>query len=165
MDTINSRMDRRGFVRLLGGSALAIAGGALVLPQGAEAGIGWCRADPEFSVDGLIGNVYVATEQGAKIESTGPIQLRFRVPIECNVELLSVDSGLGRGYDISIEHVDRLKNGNRRIHIEVRMLVPAIGTHAVRAEFVPGNVVELADYKVGQTNEWIKLKTHLKKPK
>lgn len=68
-----ARLSRRDALRLIGGSTLALAGTTLLLPGRASAGRVWCRADPTFRVDGIVGNVYVSGELDRIYDSTGPI--------------------------------------------------------------------------------------------
>jgi hypothetical protein len=164
MDTTQT-FSRRSILRLLGGATLATIP-ALGLAGQARAGRGWCRVDPSFQVDDLIGNVFVAGEIDRKYDTTGPIQLRFVVPQGTYVELLASDPGFGHGYDISYHYTEKLKKDHKKIEIEIEVFVPAVSDDLpVRVEFVPGATVEIEDHKDGRTNKWIKVKTQLKKPK
>lgn len=163
--TTNQSMTRRHALRLLGGAALA-AVPALRLAGDAAAGRSWCRLDPSFLVDGLVGNVFVSGELDRAYDTTGPIQLNFTVPEGTYVELLSSDPGFGHGYDISYSYQPKLKNDHKKIEIEIDVLVPAISDDLpIRVEFVPNATVEVEDRKDGKTNKRIKVKTQLKKPK
>lgn len=157
-------LSRRAALRLAAGATLAAV--PVLAPRGARAGRAWCRTDPAFLVDGLVGNVYVAGELNRAYDVTGPIRLVFTVPEGTDVQLLATDDGFGTGYDVSHEWTPRLKNDHKHIEIEVAVLVPA-GTDKlpVHVEFVPGATVEVEDQKDGTTNKWITVKTQLKKPK
>jgi hypothetical protein len=158
-------LTRRHAFRLLGGAALA-AVPALRLAGEAAAGRSWCRVDPSFLVDGLVGSVYVSGDVDKTYDTTGPIQLRFTVPAGTDVQLLAADDGFGQGYAIVHDWTDKLHNDHKQIEIEVEVLVPAGSDKLpVRVEFVPDGTVEVADRKDGTTNKRIKVKTQLKKPK
>jgi hypothetical protein len=165
MESPPTRFDRRHALRLFGGTALA-AVPALRLAGQASAGRSWCRVDPSFWVDGLIGNVYVSSDVDKTYDTTGPIQLKFTVPEGTDVQLLTSDDGFGQGYEVVHEWTDKLNNDDKKIEIEVEVFVPA-GTDKlpVRVEFVPDGTVEVEDHKDGTTNKKIKVKTQLKKPK
>lgn len=163
MQNINT-LTRRDAMRLLGGATLAAVAGVR-LAGDASAGRSWCRLDPTFLVDGLIGNVYVSGELNRAYDTTGPIQLKFSVPEGTYVELLASDPGFGYGYDITYHYTD-LKKDHKKIEIEIEVVVPAITDDLpILVEFVPNATVEVEDKKVGKTNKPIKVKTKLKKPK
>jgi hypothetical protein len=156
---------RRQALKLVAGAALAAIPTVDVARQVA-AGRNWCRLDPSFLVDGLIGNVYVAGELDTKYDTTGPIQLVFRIPEGSYVELLASDPGFGHGYDISYDYSPDCKRDHKKIDVEIEVFVPAITDKLpIRVEFVPNATVEVEDHKDGSTNKWIKVKTQLKKPK
>lgn len=156
---------RRHAIRLIAGGLLALPL-RMSLTEQARAGREWCRVDPTFRVDDLIGNVYVAGEIDRQYDTAGPIQLRFTVPETTSVELLASDPGFGYGYDISYHFTEKLKKDHQKIEVEVEVFVPAFSDDLpIRVEFVPGDTVEIEDKQVGKTNTWIKVKTLLKKPK
>jgi hypothetical protein len=156
---------RRTLLRRTGGMAL-VAVPALALAQRAEAGRAWCRVDPAFAVDGIVGNVFVSGELNRSYDVTGPIGLIFSVPPGTDVQLLSQDEGFGLGYDIVQTFDARLKNNKDKIDIEISVVVPA-GTKdlPVLVEFVPDGTIKSWDKKDGKTNQRIKVKTELRKPK
>lgn len=159
------RFTRRHVLRLLGGSALTVAGATLVLPESGGAARVWCRTDPTFSVDGMIGNVYVSGELDRAYDTTGPIQLTFYAPTGSVVELLAVDPGFGFGYDIRIAYDDGLKNDAKAIGLAIEVLVPSVSDKLpILVEFVPDGTILVADAKVGATNQIVRVKTELRKP-
>lgn len=161
----SARINRRDALRLGAGSILAVAGVALVRPGDVSASRVWCRADPAFRVNGIIGNVYVSGELDRVYDTTGPIQLKFIAPRGSSVELLSSDAGFGAGYDISLAYEDGLKNDNQRVGIKVEVIVPAASNGLpVLVEFVPDGTIEVADKQEGKTNQVIRVKTDLRRP-
>jgi hypothetical protein len=164
MPTPVAHLDRRHALRLLGGAALA-AIPAVRLAGDAAAGRSWCRVDPTFRVDGLVGNVYVAGELDRAYDTTGPIQLWFRAPAGSTIELLASDPGFGYGYDIYHIETAELKSDHKKIEIEIEVVVPARSELPIRVEFVPDGTIEVEDHKDGKTNKKIKVKTQLKKAK
>jgi hypothetical protein len=158
-------LTRRHALRLAGGAVLA-AVPALRLAGEASAGRSWCRVDPSFWVDGLVGNVYVSGDLNRDYDTTGPIRLTFTVPEGTNVQLLTSDDGFGQGYEVVHQWTERLHNDHKKIEIEIEVVVPALSDKLpVRVEFVPDGTVEVEDRKDGTTNKRIKVKTQLKKPK
>lgn len=156
--------NRRQALKLFAGAAFA-AVPALRAANEAAAGRTWCRLDPTFLVDGFVGNVYVSGELDTMYDTTGPIQMLFRVPAGSYVELLSSDPGFGYGYDVSYDYSPDLKNDHKKIDIEIQVLVPALTDKLpIRVEFVPNTTVEVEDRKDGNTNKLIKVKTRLRKP-
>lgn len=165
MTTPPARLTRRDALRLIGGSTLALAGTALLLPDKASAGRVWCRADPTFRVDGIVGNVYVSGEVDRVYDVTGPIQLRFIAPHGTVVELLASDGGFGQGYDIVYANESGLRNDDSRIALKIEVVVPAAGKRLpVLVEFVPDGTIQVADKHEGRTNEKIRVDTELRKP-
>jgi hypothetical protein len=158
-------LTRRSALRLAGGAVLA-AVPALRLAGQASAGRSWCRVDPSFWVDGLVGNVLVSGDVDRTYDTTGPIQLTFTVPEGTNVQLLASDDDFGQCYAIVHAWTEKLRNDHKKIEVEVEVVVPAVTDKLpVRVEFVPDGTVEVADRKDGTTNKRIKVKTQLKKPK
>jgi len=164
MDRNTQTYSRRQALRLVAGAALA-AVPALRATNEVAASRGWCRLDPTFLVDGFVGNVYVSGELDTTYDTTGPIQMLFRVPAGCRVDLLSTDPGFGHGYDITYDYSADLKTDHKKIDIEIQVYVPsATSKLPIRVEFVPNTTVEVEDRKDGNTNKWIKVKTRLRKP-
>jgi len=164
MDHSTQTHSRRQALKFFAGAALA-AVPALRVVNEAAAGRNWCRLDPTFLVDGFVGNVYVSGELDTTYDTTGPIQMLFRVPTGCRVDLLSSDPGFGHGYDISYDYSPDFKNDHKKIDIEIQVFVPSITDKLpIRVEFVPNTTVEVEDRKDGNTNKWIKVKTRLRKP-
>jgi hypothetical protein len=162
---ITDQMTRRHALRLFAGAALAVIP-AVGIASESSASRRWCRLDPSFLVDGLVGNVYVSGELDRQYDTTGPIQLHFTVPEGARVELLASDPGFGHGYDITYTYAPKLKRDHKKIEIEIEVFVPAISDDLpIRVEFVPNATVEVEDHKDGRTNKTIKVKTQLKKPK
>ena len=164
MDRNTQTHSRRHVLKLVAGAALA-AVPALRVVEEAAAARGWCRLDPTFLVDGFVGNVYVSGELDTTYDTTGPIQMLFRVPAGCRVDLLSTDPGFGHGYDIAYDYSPDLKTDHKKIDIEIQVFVPSVTDKLpIRVEFVPNTTVEVEDRKDGNTNKWIKVKTRLRKP-
>jgi hypothetical protein len=158
-------LTRRQTLRVLAGAVIAAAP-TLRIAGDAAAGRSWCRLDPSFLVDGLVGNVFVSGELDRTYDTTGPIQLRFTVPEGASVDLLATDPGFGHGYDISYTYLPKLKRDHKKIEVEIEVFVPAISDKLpIMVEFVPNATVEVEDRKEGVTNKPIKVKTQLKKPK
>lgn len=156
-------LTRRQLLRLLGGATLAVVPALGVLER-AGAARAWCRLDPTFRVEDLVGNVYVSGELDQAYDVTGPIQLRFTAPDGCTVELLASDPGFGQGYDVSYASDPTLKNTDKEIELRIDVFVPAVSDKlAILVEFVPDGVVKAADKKVGATNRWIAVKTELRR--
>lgn len=152
-------------LRLAGGAALA-AVPALRLAGEASAARAWCRADPSFLVDDLVGNVYVSGQVDKTYDVTGPIYLLFTVPVGTSVSLIASDDGFGQGYSIGYNEDAKLKNDDKHIDITVDVYVStATSNLPVRVEFVPDGTVDVADRKDGASNKKIHVKTQLKKPK
>src|SRR5688500_10312127 len=93
--------------------------------QNASAGRTWCYRDPVLSVDGLILNVLVAGEKAVIDATTEPVAVVVRVPAGVAVEQLGADDGFGEGYDVAVEHVAWLVEGEQHIQVEVDVYVPA----------------------------------------
>jgi hypothetical protein len=163
---VDRQLTRRSFCVALGATALSLA---LPLRQ-AGAGRSWCRQDPEFFVFlqtrpslGAPVNVYVSTEEGVTVPTTGPIKLRLSVPPKIGARLVSQDLGLGHGYDVSIVQSSKLKFSNNRVDFKTEVYVPASSSqYAILAEFIPNGIVELADAVEGTTNRWITVKTRIR---
>jgi hypothetical protein len=160
-------MDRRSFLKFTGGVPLA-----LLLPtHAAEAGRQWCQVDPVFRFVNadepnleVTASVSVATELGADVDTTGPIQIILTVPEDIQPELLSQDEGFGFGYDIAVETSDQGARSRRQVRVVVAARVPATDRHRVRLEFVPDGAVEDADASEGWTNDWVIVRTRLNFP-
>lgn len=164
MTSFSSRLDRRAALRLLAGSAAAVTLGATLKPQAAGAARVWCRTDPTFSVDGLVGNVYVSGLLDLAYDTTGPIQLTFTAPTGSVVELLAVDPGFGHGYTVTVAYDDKLKNDEKRIPLALEVVVPsATDRLPLLVEFVPEGTVKVADMRPGMTNFPIRVRTELAK--
>lgn len=159
------RFTRRHALRLLAGSALTVAGATLVAPRSVGATRVWCRTDPTFRVNGIVGNVYVSGELDVAYDTTGPIQLTFFAPTGSVVELLAVDPGFGYGYDIRVAYDEGLKDDEKAIGLAIEVLVPSVSDKLpILVEFVPDGTILVADKKVGATNQVVRVKTELRKP-
>jgi hypothetical protein len=156
-------LNRRQVLRLIGGATLA-AVPAIGLAGHAGAARSWCRLDPTFQVDDLIGNVYVSGEIDRSYDVTGPIKLRFSVPVGSEVTLLSSDEGFGHGYDVSYVYDRRLKRKKKGIEIRVAAYVPAVSDKLpILLEFVPDETIKFASKQSGTTNQWLKVNTFLRR--
>ena len=159
------RLTRRHALRLLTGSVLTVAGATLVSPESVAARRVWCRTDPTFRVNGIVGNVYVSGELDVAYDTTGPIQLTFYAPTGSVVELLAVDPDFGHGYAVTIAYDDSLKNDDKAIGLAIEVVVPSVSDElAILVEFVPDGTILVADKKVGATNQVVRVKTELRKP-
>jgi len=104
----------------------------MLSPESVGAARVWCRTDPTFRVNGIVGNVYVSGELDVTYDTTGPIQLTFFAPTGSVVELLAVDPGFGYGNDIQIAYDDDLKDDEKvgatnqvvRVKTELRRSTP-----------------------------------------
>lgn len=158
-------LGRRAALRLLAGSAAALAVVATLGPRTAGATRVWCRTDPTFRVDGVVGNVYVSGLLDLAYDTTGPIELVFTAPTGCEVELLAVDPGFGFGYAVDVASSSALKNDGKRIGLLVDVRVPATTSDLpILVEFVPDGSVRVADKKTGGTNRAVRVKTELERP-
>lgn len=155
---VSDRLSRRGFARLLGGSALAVAGGAVLLPGSAEAGIGWCRADPHISVGGRETNIYVDRDGSMPNITNGPIELTISVPTGSSPSVLSSDNGFGFGYAITFVEQSNLSDGT----IIIRCCVPAPdNSMLVQLTSVPVDPGYRTKVKRSITNATFAITTHI----
>ena len=164
MDHSTQTHSRRQTLKFFAGAALAAVPALRVINE-AAAGRNWCRLDPTSWSTALSAMSTSPGELDATYDTTGPIQMLFRVPTNCRVDLLSSDPGFGHGYDISYDYSPDFKNDHKKIDIEIQVFVPSITDKLpIRVEFVPNTTVEVEDRKDGNTNKWIKVKTRLRKP-
>ncbi len=163
MDT-STAISRRRLLRFIGGATLATVPVLGLTSQASAGSRMWCRYDPTFSVDGVIGNVYVSGELDQAYDVTGPVKLRFTLPEGSNFKLLATDAGFGQGYDISVEFDRSLKSDERSIAIDIEALVPAISDKLpILIEFVPDATIIVAAKQSGTTNKWLKVSTKPRK--
>lgn len=110
---------------------------------------GWCRADPQFMIDGQVALVTVAAGvhdmRAARELSTGPIGIVLTVPRSSDVRLLASGNGFGLGYDISIEQSLDDPLSGQTIPVRVDVYVPMTdSTVPVRVSFAPAGQSHLA---------------------
>ena len=107
MDPPAPRFTRRRALRLVGSAALALALPALRGPRGADARLGWCRADPVVKIDGQTAHVYVSARvrnmREARALATGPTRVVVAVPPDVEAEYVAGNAGFGFGYEVVVE--------------------------------------------------------------
>ena len=156
--SLNDRIDRRGFARLLGGAAMAVTAGGVLLPREASAGIGWCRADPWVVINGVHLHVYPERDGAAANLCNGPIRLRFWVPKNASYQVLEADAGFGYGYDIQFQLTRKYSQNEYGIE----MYVPASSdAMAVRLVCEPVDPTALITINTGVANSWFAVTTKI----
>ena len=154
--TTPSTLDRRGFVRLLSGSALALAAVVTLRPGDAHAGIGWCRADPLVTVNGRTGHVYVESTEQMLVSAFGPVRIEIQVPVGATRSAVPLDHGFNFGYDITFVENGKLFARNNFSEVRVVATAPALdGTLPVRVIFHADSPDLNDSIKTGYANQAI----------
>ncbi|MEA2584517.1 MAG: hypothetical protein QOF33_2602 [Thermomicrobiales bacterium] len=151
-------LGRSRMSRLVATAALALAAlGLLLTGPSAEAGKGWCRADPVVIIDGQIADVFGGSTPTILLKTPGPIKVVVKVPVGTKTKLVISDLGFGRGYDFRFaESRDLVKSGGK-IPVRVEAYVPARGTKLpVTVYFAPRLLGILSPASAdGHTNNWV----------
>lgn len=124
------------------GLALLIAIPLALDVQSVSAYRGWCRADPQFLIDGSLVLVVVEAQAGdlptARSLSTGPIEIVLTVPTGVPARLLASGNGFGYGYEVSIERSHDVEATAEHIPVGVAAYVPMTDSDVpVRVSFIP----------------------------
>jgi len=128
--------------------ALSIASGT----GEAEAYRGWCRADPQFQINGETALVIIGARVGdlrsARALSTGRIGIVLTVPSGTHARYLASNKGFGDGFDVEIEHSHELKVIDGGLPVRVAVYVPMSDSVVeIRASFIPaGSAFQANDH-------------------
>jgi hypothetical protein len=104
---------------------------------------GWCRADPQFQIDGRLVRVMVSAQvrdmRTAHELSTGPIDLVLTVPSGTDVRYVAGNDGFGYGFAVVFEYAEDLQATDHGIPVRVAVHVPMTDSEVtIRADFIPG---------------------------
>lgn len=135
----------------------------LLLATPASAGRTWCRADPDFTINGRLVHVYVSSDAAMYAAATGPVQVVLTVPSSVSVQLISADAGFGKGYTITIERSAKLKATTSTIQIQASVKAPATDSSLpvrVEIEWVKTNnvgtsIATKTRIFYGVANQWV----------
>lgn len=171
-------MNRRDVMRLFGGAGLALTV-PLVLPSGnAEAGIGWCRADPVIRLShpngsGNTASIYLVAqaEQYVLNNSSGDIMIEH--PKDAKTDKLWEDPNgyFGQGVSTNFAIGNDLQFGSGYMDVRVRCYIPASSNDMlIRLEWAPGPIQFVGGNPLpavvtasaeGRGNQWISLTSRL----
>jgi hypothetical protein len=168
IDSHSQSVNRRSVLRLIGGGTLALAGIAAFGAGEASAARGWCRADPEFRINGKLLHVYISGSQQLHDVATGPTDVTLTVPRRgVDVQFVWADEGFGGlGYDVKIIEVDWLEvePASGAVPFVVKACVPAQESLAIEAEAVhehKNGRKTTTDQRQGKTNRSMTLRGKL----
>ncbi len=144
--------------------ALAVMAISMVLSvTGAAAGVGWCRTDPVFMIDGDVADIFVSAPIDAPLKVTGPTEIVVSTPPGVDAALIASTLGFGQGEVVTFEQSQSLKVRAEGIDLRIRVLVPATGEELpVLVEFAPRVLGVLTPVTAqGTTNDWISFRVVL----
>ncbi len=155
------QLSRRRLLQGFGATALGFLPATRALE--AMAGIGWCRADPVFSLDGKVGHIVLAAALEDWEDNTGPFEIVIAHPPQCATNLIAIDSGFGQGMSVTFAESSQLRKLPAGYEIEVWTYVPARRGRSMRVlvEFAPGDGSVVTASEVGRANDWIILRALL----
>lgn len=144
------------------GSALAIVG-----VRGAGASWRWCATDPLVSIDGRLGDIFLASDLSLHATASGPSIIRIAIPRSSTGEVVASDLGFGlKGYDIAFATDASLKATPSHTPISIAVYSPSTDPSLpLKVTFAPrdpGSSLEqilLGASAEGMVNEWIYLIT------
>jgi hypothetical protein len=113
----------------------------------AKAYRGWCRADPQFQINGETVLVTIDARVGdlktARALSTGPISIVLTVPSGSHARYLASNKGFGYGYDVQVVHSHDLKVIDGSMPVRIDLYVPMSDSAIpIRASFLPSGSAE-----------------------
>ena len=117
-------MNRRGALKLFGAAALSAAASTRLLGE-ADAGRGWCHADPLFKIGNYVFDVVVSSDLAMLTSASGPVKVTLTVPEGVNATHLVSDLGFGRGYDVKVVKSSSLTATKNSIGVKVAVTAPA----------------------------------------
>jgi len=150
MPEINRRRLLQGF----GAAAIGFFPAARVL-NARGSGIGWCRADPVFSLDGNVGHIYLAAAAEDWVQNTSRLDMVIVHPRRCTPNLIATDNGFGQGMLVNFAESAQLRKRRKGYEIEIQTYVPTSGAMPVMVEFAPGDGSIVTASAVGVGNSWI----------
>ncbi|MDQ3044189.1 MAG: hypothetical protein M3R06_03420 [Chloroflexota bacterium] len=155
------QLSRRRLLQGFGATAIGLLPATRALD--ALAGIGWCRADPVFSLDGKVGHVFFAAALEDWEHNTSSIDVLILHPPECATNVIAIDSGFGQGMSVNFAESAELRKLPAGYEIEVQTYVPANRGRSVRVlvEFGPGDGSVITASVVGRANTWITIRALL----
>ena len=120
------------------------------------AGVGWCRADPIVTINGVPLQIWVSIPDIYEPYVNGPIKVRIAVPEDVtDLQVVHLDAGFnGHGETVIWATNGRSPRADGSIPVKVRIKVP-FNKRALRADFGPQVEVPVqAEVVVNGTSEW-----------
>jgi hypothetical protein len=129
---------------------------AIAAPQGATAGIGWCKSDPIVLIDGELADIFVSAPLHAPLVVTGPTQIVITLPVGIDGTVVLTDLGFGRGEQVRFVSSHALQVRESGIPVRIAVYVPATDeSMPIEVEMAAGVLGLLIPERVsGTANTW-----------